>query len=110
MYTHRLVLMHSMSAYHIHLHLWEKDLSVVRKRNYMMEGCECEGVCAVCTFSQFVNVQFSACLPLFASQEPGATGECRECKLAMSDGDSLPEKQCKGERSLPLLYRYCTHH
>lgn len=64
----------------------------------MYDGGMCESVRAVCTFSLFVNVHLSACLSLFPSHEPGATGECWECELEMSDGDSLPEKQSNGGR------------
>lgn len=63
-----------------------------------MKKCIEVCVCAVCTFSLFVNVQMSACSSLFRSHGPGATGECWECKPVMSDGDSLPEKQSHGER------------
>lgn len=45
-----------------------------------------------------MNVHLSECSSLFLSREPGATGECRECKPVMSDGDSLPEKQSDGGR------------
>lgn len=53
-------------------------------------------VCGVHFLS--VCVRLSACSSLFLSHEPGATGECWECKLAMSDGDSLPEKKSNGGR------------
>lgn len=67
---------------------------------------------AVCTLPLFVNVHLSVSSSLFLSHEPGATGECWECKPAMSDGDSLPEKQREMEegREMPRIYRYSTNH
>lgn len=80
------------------------------------DGGMCVRVCAPYTASLFANVCLSECSSLFLSHEPGATGECWECKPVMSDGDSLPEKQNDGGRwrregdASRLLYRYCTNH
>lgn len=56
--------------------------------------CAVCGVHFLCLWMGFLSVRLS----LFLSHEPGATGECWECKSAMSDGDSLPGKQCSGGR------------
>lgn len=70
--------------------------------------------CAMCDvhcLCLLVNVLFSVRLPLFLSHEPGATGECWECKPPMSDGDSSPGKQSNGKemeagREMPCIILY----